>query len=867
MQKVKLSLIVAFLVILIVPSVMQIAQPVLAQTAADMPVYLKVYAEPNPVGVGQTVYISLFFTKPIPIVGSSGGASTYTGLTLNIIKPDGSNQTLGPYTSDTTGGVGGIIFTPDVSGNYTVQAFYKGQTISGTVSGTKLTYNILATQSDAITFTVQDQPIQGNPLVPLPTEYWSRPIYATNYQWSQLGGNWWGLGKPSFTDTGGYDATGNNFNPYSEAPNSAHIMWVRPTAFGGQVGGPISGDQESQYTSTSILYRQFEPIIMNGIIYYKDYPNTPTTTTSAATPGWDAVDLRTGKLVWHKDTNDTLVFGMNMQFHTVQEYGTQAFLVAIGPSVGVGAQAYNVWQLFDPMTGYFIANITSVPNTVAAGLVETDNDNSQGAVYIHTINGTYPNLSLTLWNSTLCLQGPAMSSTIRPSGNINYTRGYQWSVAIPSQINGANISDVSSAAGTLKNPPLAIAGRTNDVILLRSYGEAMDTFASEFGESSEIELGMSAKNGTLLWGPVNRTEPRYHEVSVLAAGDGYYVEQDKDTNTAYVYNINTGAQVGSGVQLVGSALSSLERGGAIAYGKAYIWDFGGYVNAIDLKTGTLAWTYQPRDAGYNTPYGIYPLWHFGSHSIADGKLFLSEGRMYDPPLFSDAHKIAINVTDGSLVWSSLGYYGREPSAVADGYLVAWNSYDAQIYTYGKGPSQMTVSAPQTSIDYGKSLIISGTITDISAGTTDSDRSARFPNGVGCVSDASQADWMAYVYMQQPKPTNATGVPVALSVVDANGNYRTIGTTTSTTEGYYTYTWTPDISGSYVVYAQFLGSDSYWPSSAVSSFVVDNAPTATAAPTTAPVSIADQYFLPGIAAVIVVIVIVGALIILLQRKHA
>ncbi len=863
MQKTKSIIATIFLAVLIIPMMVQIAQPAAAATAENMPVYLKVYAEPNPVGVGQVVYISLFFTKPIPIVGAAGGASLYKDLTLNIVDPDGTNTTLGPYVSDTTGGVGGIEFTPDTAGNYTVQAFYKGQTISGNVSGTILTYNILPTLSDAITFAVQDEKIPGTPLVPLPSEYWSRPIYATNYMWSQLGGNWWGLGKPSFTDTGGYDGQGNNFNPYSQAPNSAHVMWVKPTAFGGQVGGPISGDQESQYTSTSILYRQFEPIIMNGIIYYKEYPNVPTTTSSAGgTPGWDAVDLRTGELLWHKETNDTLVYGWNMQFHTVQEYGTQAFLVAAGPSTGTGASTVNYWKLYDPMTGYYIATISNVPSVTASGLVETRDDNSQGAVYIHTINGTYPNLTLTMWNSTLCLQGPTMSSIIRPSGTINYTRGYQWSVAIPSQISGVNITDVTNL---LKNPQLSIAARTNDVLVLRSYGEAMDTFASEFGESSEIELGMNATNGALLWGPVNRTEPKFNEVSVLAAGDGYYVEQDKDTNMAYVYNIKTGAQVGSGIQLKGSALSTLERGGAIAYGKAYIWDFGGYVNAIDLEHGTLAWTYLPREAGYNTPYGVYPLWHFGSHSIADGKLFLSEGRMYDPPLFSDAHKIAINCTDGSLVWSGLGYYGREPSAIADGYMVAWNSYDAQIYTYGKGPTQMTVSAPQTSIDSGKSLIISGTITDISAGTTDSDRSARFPNGVGCVSDASQTEWMAYVYMQQPKPTNATGVPVTLSVVDANGNYRTIGTTTSTTEGYFSYTWAPDIAGNYVVYASFGGSDSYWPSEAVSSFAVDEAH-ATAAPTDHPVSIADQYFLPGIAAVIIVVVIIGVLSILMQRKR-
>ena len=642
-------------------------------------------------------------------------------------------------------------------------------------------------------------------------------------------------------------------------------MWVKSTAFGGQVGLPISGDQESQYTSTSILYRQFEPIILNGVIFYKLYPNVHTTVTSSGgTPGWDAVDLRTGELLWHKDTNDTLVFGMNMQFHTVQEYGTQAFLVAIGPRVGSGSSAYNVWRLYDPMTGYFIANITSVPSTTASGLVETNDDSPQGTVYIYSTNGTTGAQSLTMWNSTRCLMTSLSSSTIRPSGNINYTRGYQWSVPIPTNItvNGVT-TDIYNPQNSLKNPPLSIAARTNDVILLRAKGETMDTFASEFGEGSEIECGMDARTGALLWGSVNRTLPRFHEVSVLAAGDGYYVEQDKDTNIAYVYNINTGAQVGGGIQLKGNALATLSRGGAIAYGKAYIWDFGGYVNAIDLATGTLNWTYEPRPAGYNTPYGIYPFWHFGSHSIADGKLFLSESRMYDPPMFSDAHKLALNCTDGSLVWSALGFYGREPSAIADGYLVAWNSYDCQIYTFGKGPSQMTVNAPQTGVEYGKSLVISGTITDISAGTKDSDRAARFPNGIACVSDESQSSWMDYVYMQQPKPANTTGVPVTLSVLDSNGNYRTIGITTTDSSGMFNYQWTPDIDGKYTVMATFAGSESYWPSNAETTFAV-----AQAAPTPSPVPVValpptEMYFAASTIAIIIAIALVG--IVLLRKK--
>ena len=82
--------------------------------------------------------------------------------------------------------------------------------------------------------------------------------------------------------------------------------------------------------------------------------------------------------------------------------------------------------------------------------------------------------------------------------------------------------------------------------------------------------------------------------------------------------------------------------------------------------------------------------------------------------------------------------------------------------------------------------------------------------------------MAYVYMQQPKPNNATGVPVTLSVVDSNGNFREIGTTTTDATGFYSLQWKPDIDGKYVVYAKFGGSQSYWPSESTTAFAVDPA---------------------------------------------
>ena len=158
--------------------------------------------------------------------------------------------------------------------------------------------------------------------------------------------------------------------------------------------------------------------------------------------------------------------------------------------------------------------------------------------------------------------------------------------------------------------------------------------------------------------------------------------------------------------------------------------------------------------------------------------------------------------------------------------------------------------------------------DISAGTKQTEQAADFPYGVPCASDASMSQWMSYVYQQQPMPTNFTGVPVNLYVLDSNHNYRPIGTTTTDQSGFYTLTWTPDIPGNYTVYANFAGTNGYWPSSAETSFnVMTVQPTAT--PTASPIgNFASNTTLEyGIVALAIVIVIIGAVIALLvTKKH-
>jgi hypothetical protein len=159
--------------------------------------------------------------------------------------------------------------------------------------------------------------------------------------------------------------------------------------------------------------------------------------------------------------------------------------------------------------------------------------------------------------------------------------------------------------------------------------------------------------------------------------------------------------------------------------------------------------------------------------------------------------------------------------------------------------------------------------DTSAGSQQNAVAANFPNGLPCVSDASMTPFMEAVYEQQPMPHDITGVPVTFTVIDSNGNYRTIGSTTTNGLGDYSFSWTPDITGNYTVYATFAGTQSYYGSTASTGFYASS-PAATQAPTATPLSgLATQNAVMYIGIAIIVIIIVGiavlAMIMLRKRQ--
>jgi len=355
--------------------------------------------------------------------------------------------------------------------------------------------------------------------------------------------------------------------------------------------------------------------------------------------------------------------------------------------------------------------------------------------------------------------------------------------------------------------------------------------------------------------------------------DGVFTIWDKELTTHYGFSTETGSylwQTDSENWLDAYGWGNAEHTWYAAYGYLYSTGISGELYAYDLKTGKTAWTYTMSDP-YNEPVTGDNWWGW-IDLIADGKIYFGTlEHSAEQPIPRGAPYICVNATTGEEIWRVNGMY-RETrwggnGIIADSIIATMDTYDQRVYAIGKGPTETTTTvSPKVSVE-GSSVQIEGMVTDISPGTTRPELTTRFPNGVPAVSDASMSTWMLYVYKQFSRPLDATGVKVTLSVIDANGNYRDIGTTTSNSDGYFSFNWKPDITGQYSLYASFEGSKAYYPSHAVTSFNVDPA-APTPAPTDAPAeSVADMYFVPAVAGIIVAIMVVGVLLaLLLLRKR-
>jgi hypothetical protein len=801
-----------------------------AVTIMDVKTYAYIYAQPNPAGVGQKVLVHVWVEPLLPTADD-----VFHGYMITITNPDGTNETQGPLTSfkDATAY---ISYTPDTTGNYTFTLYYPGETFSTTGQ-----YYEPST-SPAIILTVQQQSQQPLPDVPLPTQYWTSPINGQNRLWGSISGDWLMLGYNSSSMNFDFPS---GFNPYSQAPMSSHVMWTKPIRLGGIVGGDF-GD-ESYYSGESYEPLLTPPIIMNGRLYYNLFPSEASSGWGAwQWPGFACVDLRTGQELW-TNPNYTVEWGQEYAYDSGNQHGIIPYLW------GINVKG-NVYNVFDPLTGNLLLSFANAMAPSAGQIVY----GSDGTVYVYILNGVAG--WFAMWNSTKAFEAagaiiyssPGLGEWRPLSGTYDWRKGIEWNVTIPDyRITVPNVVGVTLTNQTI-GPAQACALTGN--VLIASVGTYSRTY---------YEMGYSLTDGSMLW-VNNATSQETFNTAFRIAGGGMYFDYNMATRRFAGYDATNGKQLWVSDQMNypwGTYTS--ERGGVVAYGMLYYGGYDGYLHAFNITTGKQVWEGYSGDSGLETPYGTYPMYY--GPMIANGVVYMGTGE-HSPnmPYYRGEKLFAFDAYTGQQLWNITGF--MHMVAIADGYLVVQNNLDNQIYVFGMGPTKTTVNAPSVGVTTDTPVTISGTVTDISAGSQQEAVAANFPNGLPCVSDASMTPWMEFVYEQQPCPANVTGVPVTLSVLDSNGNQYNIGTTTTNAMGMYGLTWTPPIPGNFTVYASFAGSESYYPSSASTILYASAAPAATPPPTPPPASLADIYFLPMSIVILIAVIVATIVIVLVLRKR-
>lgn len=838
----------------------------------SVPTYAFVSVAPNPVGVGQTVTIN-FFLNQVPPTAYLYYGDRWHDMTILVTKPNEETQTLGPFSTDATGGYFAT-YTPDQQGIYTFVLNFPGQIITGenphpilgTIAPESVGNYFMPSTSEEAELVVQETPIEYSPVTPLPTEYWTRPIFAMNTEWYSISGNWLGHGNGAggFAVTGLYSAN-SNFNPYTKGPNTAHILWTAPYAPGGLIGGEFGYSQEdSNFKSTSQYEPNWSPIVMNGILYYSQYLGAGSNPT-----GFVAVDLQTGETLWIKNYNELLLFGQLFDYVSPNQYGATPYLWGSGLDITGGSEgtpALNgTFSMFDS-DGNWILNMNNGPSW-GWGCVPTQDESGSMILYY----SNFTDFTVNCWNSSKAIaqyglttgQNTNLWAWRPPQGaEIDWSYGMEWTAPIPWEIDGVPID----------NAYLMINKVADGTVLLNGYPNDWGPGGYNLWVPGYIyQAGLDAYTGETLWGPLNATRAPWTKISgnlydLGVGGDGLWVEYTSELATWDAYSLATGKHVWGPVSGDHNSLSYHNIHSDMAYGTLYAADYGGYVNAFNWTTGELLWTWNTGSSGLDSPYSNWPVLHIDV--IADGKLYIMGGHTYSPPLFHYAQLYCLNATTGSEMWSINCFTttnGPE-AAIVDGILLEPNAYDNQIYAFGMGPTKLTVSAPAVGVTTSTPITISGTISDISPGADQLAVAKNFPNGLPCVSDESMTQFMEAVYQQQPMPTNTTGVPIILNVMDSNGNYRQIGTATSNSLGTYSYTWTPDIPGDFTVFASFEGTESYYPSEAAAAFFASETPAPTAAPTASPAPMTDTIVTGFGIGAIIAIVVIGLVIILMLRKR-
>jgi len=406
------------------------------------PTFTYLELSPITIGVGQSALV-VAWSDFIPPTGQGIYGDRWT-FYVNVIKPDGTNDTLGPISSDPTGASIPTFYTPTEVGTYVFQAIFQRHVIDGGASRGEMapegvvywpgSHNpnvnpigdvFLSSMSPAVELTVGSTPLNGIPATPLPTTYWDRPVYGLSKGWGEtIMGEWYGASELAQFGNGGKD------NVYSSGPTSSHILWSRPFWDGGVAGGVAGlgkdGPDTSYYSGQSYESYGGPSIILNGKLYYK-YGVNPV-------EGFYVYDLETGQLDYFRNTTGSAAgagggfssvgsipygapaFGQVLDYNSPNQSGTVGYYWVT--STGVTGN----WDLYQDFTGNYICTIAnttwtvrnSAGTSVTEGATGTSSYGLDGSILrFNIVNlGTTaaPQMFLQCWNSSQAILAPAFES-------------------------------------------------------------------------------------------------------------------------------------------------------------------------------------------------------------------------------------------------------------------------------------------------------------------------------------------------------------------------------------------------------------------------------------------------------------------------
>jgi outer membrane protein assembly factor BamB len=804
---------------------------------------------PNPIGVGQTLLVNMW---------SSPGmyhAFYMCKYQVDIKKPDGSTETIGPLNSYTGDATAWFEYVPEQPGEWQFKFHHPGTYIpvgsywdqpgseTGGFSATGKYYNIsasifyTASETDWQNLTVLPDMISSWPASPLPNDYWSRPV---NVMWRDWGPN---LGSYPFAGSVYYYPDGQRtlyasnykYTAYVTAPNSAHVLrkQLNPIpGIAGMVGG-VTYDYSLSAGATQ------PSIVFQGRAYMSVTKMLPNGTTGSL---YQCSDLRTGQVYWERDMRG---------YPTPQyiEYNPPTGSTTIGDVADVG------WSInFIAISGSFLYRYSP-----------TDGSNTGNYSISPLSGGNYyrPGYVLTIQDL----------GSSRP--NDQRYRMINW-----------------TTYGTSTNFTSRIAPRTYDTLgYLGKWNISFAYTSTGFGTAYDYEAGIFVTNA---WNTPN-PGPQWGigvlmNVTDLFTGKYLWSLQTNDTLTYTVQSPSTlvcdhgkvaygahGRQWDCFDGRTGKLLWTSEKT-AYPWGAWWPYNTASYnfnstkgciitgtyegVYAIDWDTGKIIWHFKSRDVNYvpfENPYDATPF--FTGVQIADGKVYAYNGE-HTPsfPRTRDWSSYCLNATTGELIWQIKN--PMVPGAIADGLMTASNSYDGNMYVFGKGQSATTVETPDAAIPLGTAFTIKGTVLDQSPAQP----------GTPCVSKDSMTTQMEYLHLQMPITglwgnETITGVPVTLTAIGSDGTVTDIGTTT--TNGYggtFAMAWTPTKQDTYTIMASFAADDSYGSSMATTGVTVGPAPTTPETPEIpTPVDYTMTIAYAAIAIIIAVVIAVAVAVLLLRKR--